>query len=154
MRKCANISPYMRRSLVMTLHLLHSEFPYIWGKFYFFLSVQTFFGVHSLCEALLGEKMSEHLQRKATFRKDNIIFLHIQHKLTLKTSLSLQFLREKILNFSQIFAWFGKLSWEDHVRVAVPLFPRVLLASSPPPPALRLRWSGRSGSSAFIIVRF
>ncbi len=33
MRKCANISPYMRRPLVMTLQLLHSEFPYIWGKF-------------------------------------------------------------------------------------------------------------------------
>ncbi len=31
MRKCANISPYM------TLQLLHSEFPYIWGKFDFLL---------------------------------------------------------------------------------------------------------------------
>jgi hypothetical protein len=39
MRKCENISPYMRRPLViyiyMTLQLLHSEFPYIWGKFDF-----------------------------------------------------------------------------------------------------------------------
>jgi hypothetical protein len=35
-----NISPYMRRPLVMTLQLLHSKFPYIWGKFYFlFISV-------------------------------------------------------------------------------------------------------------------
>ncbi len=40
MRKCANISPYMRMPLViycidMTLQLVHSEFPYIWGKFDF-----------------------------------------------------------------------------------------------------------------------
>ncbi len=37
MRKCANISPYMRRPLViyMTLQLFHSEFPYIWGNFFF-----------------------------------------------------------------------------------------------------------------------
>ncbi len=36
MRKCANISPYMRRPLVIYyLQLLHSEFPYIWGKFDF-----------------------------------------------------------------------------------------------------------------------
>ncbi len=37
-RKCANISPYMRRPFCqsfMTLQLLHSEFPYILGKFYF-----------------------------------------------------------------------------------------------------------------------
>ncbi len=38
MRKCANISPYTRRPLViqyMTLQLLHSELPYIWEKFDF-----------------------------------------------------------------------------------------------------------------------
>ncbi len=36
MIKCANISPYMRRPLViysMTLQRLHSEFPYILSKF-------------------------------------------------------------------------------------------------------------------------
>ncbi len=33
MRKWANISPYMRRPLVIyDFQLLHSEFPYIWGK--------------------------------------------------------------------------------------------------------------------------
>jgi hypothetical protein len=35
MRKCVNISPYMRRPLVMGLQLLHSEFLKIWGKFDF-----------------------------------------------------------------------------------------------------------------------
>jgi hypothetical protein len=38
MRKCANISPFMRRPLViysMTLQLLHSEFSYKRGKFDF-----------------------------------------------------------------------------------------------------------------------
>jgi hypothetical protein len=38
MRKWGNISPYIRRPLVilyMTLQLLHSEFPYIWGNFDF-----------------------------------------------------------------------------------------------------------------------
>jgi hypothetical protein len=36
MRKWANISLYMRRPLVIyVLQLLHFEFPYIWGKFYF-----------------------------------------------------------------------------------------------------------------------
>ncbi len=49
MRKCAYISPYMRRPLViysMTLQLLHSEFPYLWGKFYFlFISVLAQFSM-------------------------------------------------------------------------------------------------------------
>jgi hypothetical protein len=36
MRKCADISPYMRRPLVIYDFAPDpSEFPYIWGKFYF-----------------------------------------------------------------------------------------------------------------------
>ncbi len=37
MKKWGNISPYIRRPLViydLQLQLLHSEFPYIWGNFY------------------------------------------------------------------------------------------------------------------------
>ncbi len=40
MRKCANISPYMRRKLVIYEFATASEFPYIGGKFNFiFISV-------------------------------------------------------------------------------------------------------------------
>ncbi len=37
MGKCLRISSYIRKPylIYMTLQLLHSEFPYIWGKFYF-----------------------------------------------------------------------------------------------------------------------
>jgi hypothetical protein len=42
MKKCKNISPYMRRPLDIydyaTAPLWISEFPYIWGNFYFLFS--------------------------------------------------------------------------------------------------------------------
>ncbi len=51
MRKDANISPYIRRPLVilqMTLQLLHSEFTYTWGKFDF-----LFYQCTDICFALM-----------------------------------------------------------------------------------------------------
>ncbi len=66
MRKCANISPYMRRKL------LHSEFPHIWGKFSFLfyqcilqasILISWSLGLHSL-----NSSLAWHLETGKVFK--------------------------------------------------------------------------------------